>query len=69
MEKEIANGQRQLGNERFLAKAPASVVEGIRRRAEELRVLRRRRVEEDGVGMFVGLRAKAGSSLAFLWHG
>jgi valyl-tRNA synthetase len=40
MEKEIANGQRQLGNEQFLAKAPANVVEGIRRRAEELRVLR-----------------------------
>ncbi len=40
MEKEIANGQRQLGNEQFLAKAPANVVEGIRRRAEELKVLR-----------------------------
>ncbi len=40
MEKEIANGQRQLSNEQFLAKAPANVVEGIRRRAEELKVLR-----------------------------
>jgi len=40
MEREIANGQRQLGNEQFLAKAPANVVEGIRRRAEELKVLR-----------------------------
>jgi valyl-tRNA synthetase len=39
-EKEIANGQRQLGNEQFLAKAPAPVVEGLRRRAEELQVLR-----------------------------
>ncbi len=38
MEREIANGQRQLGNEQFLAKAPANVVEGIRRRAEELKV-------------------------------
>jgi valyl-tRNA synthetase len=40
IEKEIANGQRQLGNEHFLAKAPAKVVEGIKSRAEELRVLR-----------------------------
>ena len=39
IEKEIANGQRQLGNEQFLAKAPAKVVEGIRRRAQELAVL------------------------------
>jgi valyl-tRNA synthetase len=39
-EKEIANGQRQLENEQFLAKAPAQVVEGIRKRAEELKVLR-----------------------------
>jgi valyl-tRNA synthetase len=42
IEKEFANGQRQLSNEQFLAKAPASVVEGIRRRAEELKVLRER---------------------------
>ncbi len=40
MEKEIANGQRQLSNEQFLAKAPAKVVEGLKTRAEELRVLR-----------------------------
>jgi valyl-tRNA synthetase len=40
IEKEFANGQRQLGNEQFLAKAPAAVVEGIRRRAEELQILR-----------------------------
>ena len=40
IEKEIANGQRQLSNEQFLAKAPAKVVEGIRTRAEELKVLR-----------------------------
>jgi len=37
--KEIANGQRQLGNEQFLAKAPAKVVAGIRKRAQELAVL------------------------------
>ena len=40
MEKEFANGQRQLSNEAFLAKAPAKVVEGMRRRAEELEGLR-----------------------------
>jgi len=40
IEKEIANGQRQLSNEQFLAKAPAKVVEGLRSRAEELKVLR-----------------------------
>jgi valyl-tRNA synthetase len=38
-EKEQANAQKQLGNEGFLAKAPASVVEGLRRRAAELVVL------------------------------
>jgi valyl-tRNA synthetase len=40
IEKEISNGQRQLGNEQFLSKAPAKVVEGLRTRAEELKVLR-----------------------------
>jgi valyl-tRNA synthetase len=40
IEKEQANGQRQLSNEQFLAKAPAKVVEGLRARAEELRMLR-----------------------------
>ncbi len=40
IEKEIANGQRQLSNEGFLAKAPAHVVEGLRKRAGELQVLR-----------------------------
>ena len=44
IEKEIANGQRQLSNEQFLAKAPANVVEGLRKRAEELRVLREKTV-------------------------
>ena len=39
MEKEFANNQRQLGNEQFLAKAPEKVVEGLRRRAQELTVL------------------------------
>ncbi|MBI1739881.1 MAG: valine--tRNA ligase [Candidatus Koribacter versatilis] len=44
IEKEIANGQRQLSNEQFLAKAPANVVEGLRKRAEELQVLREKTV-------------------------
>jgi valyl-tRNA synthetase len=39
IEKEMANGQRQLTNEGFLAKAPAHVVEGLRKRAQELIVL------------------------------
>jgi valyl-tRNA synthetase len=38
-QKEQTNAERQLGNEAFLAKAPAAVVEGIRRRAAELVVL------------------------------
>ncbi|HVM92176.1 MAG TPA: valine--tRNA ligase [Terriglobales bacterium] len=44
IEKEIANGQRQLANEGFLAKAPAKVVEGLQSRAEELKVLREKTV-------------------------
>jgi len=36
LEKEYANNQRQLSNEQFLAKAPEKVVEGLRRRAQEL---------------------------------
>jgi valyl-tRNA synthetase len=36
MERELANGQRQLSNEQFLAKAPAKVVEGLRTRSGEL---------------------------------
>jgi valyl-tRNA synthetase len=38
-ENELANATRQLGNEQFLARAPANVVEGIRRRAGELALL------------------------------
>jgi len=40
LEKEAANAERQLSNQGFLAKAPASVVEGLRRRLEEVKVLR-----------------------------
>ena len=39
LEKEFANNQRQLGNEQFLAKAPAKVVDGLKTRAAELTVL------------------------------
>jgi valyl-tRNA synthetase len=40
MEKETANLQRQLGNEQFLAKAPAQVIEKMRARVAELEILR-----------------------------
>jgi valyl-tRNA synthetase len=39
IEKELANNRKQLGNPKFLAKAPEKVVEGLRRRGEELLVL------------------------------
>lgn len=38
-EREQTNAERQLGNEAFLSKAPAKVVEGLRSRAAELVVL------------------------------
>jgi valyl-tRNA synthetase len=39
LEKEKENSDRQLANESFLAKAPGSVIEGIRRRNAELTTL------------------------------
>jgi valyl-tRNA synthetase len=39
IEKGITSGQRQLGNEQFLAKAPALVVENLRKQQQELSVL------------------------------
>ncbi|MFZ0734401.1 MAG: valine--tRNA ligase [Candidatus Sulfotelmatobacter sp.] len=39
LEKGIANGQRQLGNDQFLAKAPANVVDGLRKQQQELAIL------------------------------
>jgi valyl-tRNA synthetase len=39
LEKGIATGQRQLGNEQFLAKAPAQVVENLKKQQQELAVL------------------------------
>jgi valyl-tRNA synthetase len=51
LEKEFANNQRQLSNEQFLAKAPAKVVDGLRRRAEELVGLRDKiKNQMDGLG-------------------
>jgi valyl-tRNA synthetase len=40
IEKEIVNCQRDLSNERFVAKAPPQVVEGKRQRLQELEILR-----------------------------
>jgi valyl-tRNA synthetase len=38
-EGQLASAQRQLGNEQFLAKAPANVVEGLRKQQQELESL------------------------------
>jgi valyl-tRNA synthetase len=40
LDKGIGSGQRQLGNEQFLAKAPANVVENLRKQQGELAVLK-----------------------------
>src|SRR5205807_5162901 len=42
LESESANNQRQLGNQAFLAKAPAPIVDGLRRRRSELEELLRK---------------------------
>jgi valyl-tRNA synthetase len=42
IEKGINTGQRQLGNDQFLAKAPAKVVENLRRQQQELVVLQQK---------------------------
>ena len=39
LENERSNAERQLGNQGFLSKAPANVVEGLRKRKAELDVL------------------------------
>jgi valyl-tRNA synthetase len=38
-EKGVAAAERQLGNESFLAKAPANVVEGLKKQEAETRLL------------------------------
>jgi valyl-tRNA synthetase len=40
IEKGIANGQKQLGNQQFLAKAPPSVVNNLRKQQQELAIVR-----------------------------
>src|SRR6266852_258103 len=40
IEKQLASAQARLGDEQFLGKAPAHVVEGLRRQVEELAILR-----------------------------
>jgi len=42
IEKEMSGARQQLGNESFVAKAPAEVVEGRRKRLTELEVLQRK---------------------------
>ena len=50
LDKEFANNQRQLNNEQFLAKAPEKVIEGLRRREQELTGLREKiRSQLDGL--------------------
>jgi len=50
IEKEFANNQRQLSNEQFLAKATEKVVEGLRRREQELLALREKiKLQLDGL--------------------
>ncbi|HEX7284592.1 MAG TPA: valine--tRNA ligase [Candidatus Angelobacter sp.] len=39
LENQLAGAQRQLGNEKFLAKAPANVVEGLKKQAAEQEIL------------------------------
>src|ERR1700716_1002301 len=46
IEKELANNQKQLANEQFLAKAPASVVDGLRKRGKELLVMQQKTVSK-----------------------
>jgi valyl-tRNA synthetase len=46
LEKGIGSGQRQLGNEQFLAKAPQNVVENLRKQQLELAVLKEKMVSK-----------------------
>jgi valyl-tRNA synthetase len=46
LEKGIGSGQRQLGNEQFLAKAPQNVVENLRKQQLELAVLKEKTVSK-----------------------
>jgi valyl-tRNA synthetase len=46
LEKGIGSGQRQLGNEQFLAKAPQTVVDNLRKQQQELAVLKEKTVSK-----------------------
>ncbi|HLB87378.1 MAG TPA: class I tRNA ligase family protein, partial [Terriglobales bacterium] len=46
IELDLSNAGRQLGNEDFLAKAPANVIEGLRKRTQELAALREKTKSE-----------------------
>ena len=46
LEKGIGSGQRQLGNEQFLAKAPQNVVENLRKQQSEMAVLKEKTVSK-----------------------
>jgi valyl-tRNA synthetase len=46
LEKGIGSGQRQLGNEQFLAKAPQNVVDNLRKQQSELAVLKEKMVSK-----------------------
>ncbi len=45
-EKGIGSGQKQLGNEQFLAKAPANVVDNLRKQQQELSLLKEKTVSK-----------------------
>jgi len=46
IERSISGGQRQLGNEQFLAKAPANVVENLKKQQLELAVVQQKTLEK-----------------------
>ena len=46
LDKGIGSGQRQLGNENFLAKAPQNVVENLRKQQLEMAVLKEKTVSK-----------------------
>jgi valyl-tRNA synthetase len=51
LENQLAGAQRQLGNEKFLAKAPGNVVEGLKKQAAELDILiQKNRKALEGLG-------------------
>jgi valyl-tRNA synthetase len=51
LENQLAGAQRQLGNEKFLAKAPANIVEGLKKQAAEQEILiQKTRKALDGLG-------------------